>query len=110
MGEFGYGVAVDPSGKFAYVLGEPGGSIYGFSINPASGALTALSPATVMTGTQPLQIRFDLTGRYLYVTSAAPQAIWAYSFDSGTGALTPVGDGQFATAVAPSGVAVLSVP
>jgi hypothetical protein len=99
--QFDHGIAVDPSGKYAYVLGEPGGLIYSFAIDPASGALTAL--ATVATGAQPKQIRFDLTGRYLFVTSTGPAAIWSYAFDAASGALTPVGAGMTVTTVAPNG-------
>ena len=104
------GVVVDPSGSFAYLLDAdytPG--LYAFSVDPTSGALTPLSPATISAGGSPQQIGFDLSRKFLYVTSAHPTAVWAYSFDSTTGALTPVAGNPFMTAFSPNAMVVTSL-
>jgi len=52
-------VAVTPDGKSAYVTNANfghGNTISQYDINPASGALTPKSPATIASGTQPVQI------------------------------------------------------
>ncbi|MGH7986873.1 MAG: lactonase family protein [Candidatus Binataceae bacterium] len=43
------GVAVDPSGAFLYVTNKGNGTVAQFSINTTTGALTPLSPGTVVT-------------------------------------------------------------
>jgi 6-phosphogluconolactonase (cycloisomerase 2 family) len=80
-------LAVGAGGKFLYSA-NPGGtqsSISGFSIDPASGALSPLSgfpfPLPVSH-----YIATDQTGAYLYVTSGAN--VVGYGIDPTTGALT----------------------
>ena len=53
-------IAFEPSGKFAYVANELGGSVSGFSVNSATGAMTAL-PTTAVAGQFPTTIAIVTT-------------------------------------------------
>ena len=48
------GVAVTPSGKFAYVANQVDGSVAMFIINSSTGILTPTSPPTIATGAFPM--------------------------------------------------------
>jgi 6-phosphogluconolactonase (cycloisomerase 2 family) len=71
-----------------------GGTVYGYSINDTTGALTeAGNPLTA--GTQPSVVEIDPSGKFAYVASYATSnisayPIEAYSIDAATGALTAV--------------------
>jgi 6-phosphogluconolactonase (cycloisomerase 2 family) len=49
-------IAVTPDGESAYVTNFQVNSVSQYDIDPASGALTPKSPATIASGTQPVQI------------------------------------------------------
>jgi len=53
-------IAFEPTGKFAYVTNEFSGTVSGFSMNPATGAMTAL-PSTVAAGQVPTTIAIVTT-------------------------------------------------
>lgn len=66
-------VAVDPTGKFAYVANRSDNSVSMFTIDPNTGGLTLNSSAanpsgTVATGSLPFRIKFDPSGKFVYVT------------------------------------------
>lgn len=67
-------IAVDPAGKFAYVVNRLDNTVSMYTIDPGTGNLTlnatAANPTgTVATGTQPFRIDFDPSGKFLYVTN-----------------------------------------
>ena len=125
-GAFPCYAAIDPSGGFAYVSNcidfTSPGSISQFTINQTTGALSPLSPASVSTGVNPTQLRFDPSGNYAYVNNVdnngtqSVETISQYSFNKGTGVLTPMNPatvtvgaaGTYATSVAinPAGSSV----
>lgn len=96
-------VAVHPSGKFVYFAANDG--IRGFTIDPATGSLTAMngSPFHMAPG----QYNVDLTaalaidpaGQHLYAvnvqwsspSSGATDSIWSFSIDTSSGALSHAG-------------------
>jgi 6-phosphogluconolactonase (cycloisomerase 2 family) len=97
-------LAMDPAGKYLYASRANGeltnteyAAIAAYSIDPASGALTAL-PGVVDTdagGYDPVgtcvTMHFDPSGKYLYCSSPdANGGLYLYSFDSTSGALTPL--------------------
>ena len=90
------GMAVDPIGQYLYVATTdvPAGtaatsSIYGYSIDGTTGALTALngSPWSLPAGTYG-QLAFHPTGSYLYAADLNDTNVYEYTVDRGTGALT----------------------
>jgi len=100
-------IAVDPAGKFAYVLnggcdGGVGGYVSMYTINPTTGALTSIGPpvSTYGFGVYPGSITVEPLGRFAYVTNegdpwgyedGANGSVAMYSIDSTTGALTSTG-------------------
>jgi len=100
-------LVVDLSGKFLYVAGGTSGSpsnVSAFSINPSTGALTAISGSSVPVGTGPLSMTLDFSGQFLYVTNSGSNNVSAFRINPTTGALTPVAGSPF-----PAGTAAKSV-
>jgi 6-phosphogluconolactonase (cycloisomerase 2 family) len=96
VGGFAVAVAVEPSGRFAYVVtddGESGGSVTGFTIDPGTGAL--LSPpvpgSPFPTEISPEAIAIDPTARFAYVVNSNSNSVSGFTIDPGTGALTLIG-------------------
>jgi 6-phosphogluconolactonase (cycloisomerase 2 family) len=83
-------IAVDPTGRFAYVANSNSNDISTFTINAATGALTPLG-APLATSPTPAGIAVDASGRFAYVTSYNSNTVTAYRINSTTGALSQVG-------------------
>ncbi len=94
-------VAVDPTGKFVYVLNSvnyPASGISAFSIDSMTGALTPVAGVIAKAGANPINITVDPRGAFVYVACA--DGVWAFAIDGATGALSPVAGNQFAPGVA----------
>jgi 6-phosphogluconolactonase (cycloisomerase 2 family) len=103
-----YSLVVHPAGKFLYIAnsnssfqapptsGPVHGSIYAFSINPGTAALTPVSGSPYLTGFNPNSIVVDPTGNFAYWTSTANPTgelfaqIMGFAINPSTGALTPL--------------------
>jgi 6-phosphogluconolactonase (cycloisomerase 2 family) len=87
-----YSIAIDPTGKYAYVTNQGSNSVSQFTIG-ANGALTPMSPASVACGSLPYKVTIDATGRYVYVanlaTSTTAGSVSQYTIGAG-GALVPM--------------------
>jgi 6-phosphogluconolactonase len=98
-------LAVHPNGKFLYVTETEANTVLGFSINPATGALTALAGSPFASGVQPQGIDVDSKGKFLFVanhgdTDGDPVidgSISVYAIDA-AGSLTPVTGSPFTVA------------
>ena len=110
-------VAVDPAGKFLYVSNGssqagPGGSLYAYSIDALSGALTAVpgSPFGVSEGAQK-SIAVDATGKFLIApivpTTVQGNGLIVLSISPDTGELTSVAGSPFGL---PYGLVVAADP
>jgi 6-phosphogluconolactonase (cycloisomerase 2 family) len=92
--DYATGLAVDPLGKFLYVSTLeliPGGaaSLYGFSIDPSTGALTPMNGTPISLPVNTFgQLAFNPSGDYLYLSDNAGTAINGYSVNRTTGSLT----------------------
>jgi 6-phosphogluconolactonase (cycloisomerase 2 family) len=88
-------VAVDPSGKFAYVVNEnagPAGNVSMYTINATTGALT--STGTTAAGTDPVSVAVDSAGKFAYVVNENAGSVGSvsmYTINAATGALTSTG-------------------
>src|SRR5206468_1456463 len=92
-------VAVDPTGKFAYVTnsGTHGdNTVSGYTINATTGALTPIPGSPFAAGLNPLFVVVDPTGKFAYVTNFSDNTVSGYTIDA-TGALTPIPGSPFAT-------------
>src|ERR1700722_17770068 len=91
-------IAVDPAGKFAYVMNGGGdcgvgGYVSMYTINPTTGALAPMGPpvSTYGFGVYPGSITVDPFGKFAYVTNSGSNDVSIYIIDSATGALTLIG-------------------
>ncbi len=81
-------ILVDPNGNNVYVLGLLSNTISPLKISPVSGSLTALSPATVATGLQPMSMAIRGDNNWLFVTNYNAATMSQYSITPATGQLT----------------------
>ena len=94
MGEIAAGtnpgsVAVDPTGKFAYVTNGGSNNVSMYTINATTGALTSIG--TIAAGTNPDSVAVDPTGKFSYVTNYHSNDVSMYAINVTSGALTPIG-------------------
>ena len=107
-----WGVAVDPTGKFAYVAnhgyGEPDnpGNVYAYAINAKSGTLTQIQGSPFAAGTGPAGVAVDPTGKFAYVTNDNSDNLSAYAINTSDGALKHVKGSPFKAGRQPWGVAI----
>lgn len=101
-------LTTDPAGKFLFASDDdlPGG-ILAFTIDSATGALTAVPsspfpiPGQTVLNSQPSGIVTDASGRYVYAALNGANQIAAFSITSGTGVLTPVLGSPFPAGMEP---------
>jgi 6-phosphogluconolactonase (cycloisomerase 2 family) len=92
-------IALDPSGKFAYVVNDGDTNVAAFSVNATSGELTLIG--NVDTGISPFALTVDSSGKFLYVTNQTDGNVSAYAINSATGALATVAGSPFPAANSP---------
>ncbi|HTZ82634.1 MAG TPA: beta-propeller fold lactonase family protein [Candidatus Acidoferrales bacterium] len=81
-------ILVDPYGNNVYVLGTLSNTISPFKIAPITGAITALTPATIATGIQPTSMAIRGDDNWMFVANFGGATVSQYSITPGTGALT----------------------
>lgn len=119
-------VAVDPSGRFAYVAdgyqysdGSKGVNVSMYSIDAGTGLLTSLGKVTA--GTSPSSIAIHPSGKFVYVANYDSNDISMYAVDT-TGNLISIGtlpapagpivihpSGQFAYVTSSSGISMYTI-
>jgi hypothetical protein len=70
-------LAVEPTGRFAYVTNRNSSSVSVFAINPNTGALAAGLPVDTVTG--PISVTVDLSGKFAYVASDISDTISTFA-------------------------------
>ena len=88
-GTYPLGVAVDPTGRFAYVTNASSNTVQTYTINQSTGDLTSVGTDT--TGLFPYSVTVDPTGRFAYVANNDSSTIQTYTINQSTGDLTSVG-------------------
>jgi 6-phosphogluconolactonase (cycloisomerase 2 family) len=81
-------IAIEPSGRFAYVANAISGTVSLFSVDSTNGNLTALG--SVPAGASPNAITVDASGRFAYVVNQVSNDVSVYSINSVSGALSPL--------------------
>ena len=84
-------IHLTPSGRFLFVgnRASTGSNIAGFSVDPASGWLTAAGHAA--TEAVPSAFCLDPEGRFLFAAGTASGGLASYRIDGASGVLTPLG-------------------
>jgi 6-phosphogluconolactonase len=97
-------VAVDPTGKLAYVANYGGVNVSAYSIG-ADGALTPVTGSPFGAGNFPNSVAVDPTGKFAYVANYGDNTVSAYSVGA-NGALTQLSGSPFAAGTGPYSVAI----
>jgi 6-phosphogluconolactonase (cycloisomerase 2 family) len=108
-GSFPQSVAVDPSGRFAYVANKFGkgsgpGNVSAYTINRSTCALRAVAGSPFAAGRSPTSVTVDPSGQFAYVGNGGD--VSAYTINSSTGALRAVAGSPFPAGNFPSSVTV----
>ena len=96
-----FAIAVSPSGRFAYAVAGDANTVSAYTINAATGALTAVAGGVVGTGTLPVALALSPDGRFAYVTNSFDRTASRYAVDASRGALTPTGVSSISVGDAP---------
>jgi 6-phosphogluconolactonase len=82
--------AIDPTGKFLYVVNRDSDNVQGFAINETSGVLTPVPGSPFNTGDFPFAVAIDPSGRYLYIPNTSSGTVSSYAINPTSGVLTLV--------------------
>ena len=77
--------------RFLYVANRGSGDVSGYTIDPASGNLTAIAGSPFAAGGNPVAIAVDPTGAFAYVVNQLSVNLSSFTINRTTGALTPAG-------------------
>lgn len=83
--------------QYAYTANNGDGTIDGYTINPTSGALTAIAGNPYPDGTSPAAVSLSPNGMFAFSASTDGTEIYAYTIDQTTGKLNAVAGSPFAT-------------
>jgi 6-phosphogluconolactonase (cycloisomerase 2 family) len=105
-------IAVSPDGKSVY---DVSGSsefpeILQYDVDPVSGKLTAKTPGSVATDSQPDNLAVSSDGKSVYATDLASAKVSQYDVDATNGTLSPKTPATATTGSSPTGIAVSPVP
>jgi Lactonase, 7-bladed beta-propeller len=84
---------VDPTSNFLYVASQITGQVFGFRISTSAGTLSALSPANVATGSQPVALAMRAStsanpGQFLFVSNSTSSNITGITVNIDTGTMS----------------------
>ena len=91
VGQNPVAMTVDPTHNFLYVANRNSNSVSAFRINQTTGALAALSPATVSTGSNPAALTMHSSWKFLYVANSGSDNISGFNVSTVNGALSTSG-------------------
>jgi 6-phosphogluconolactonase len=84
-------------GKFAYTASNTDGTIYAYTINPSSGALTLVTGSPYPDGTAPAAVSLAPNGLFAFSASDNGTKIHAFTINQTSGQLTEVAGSPFIT-------------
>ena len=93
-----YSIALSPSGSFLYAQGSANGEIYGFTVDPSTGALASMtgSPFNLHSFVPNRgNLVVDPSGNFLYVGVETGNSFFYLTIDPTTGALTQTSNTAF---------------
>ncbi len=103
------GIAVDPSGKFAYVANQRDFTISAFAIDAATGALSTVAGSPFDIGPGPYSIAVHPSGKFAYAPYQFDLGfgdVYAFAIDVATGALAGVSGAPINSVFPPTSVAI----
>jgi 6-phosphogluconolactonase (cycloisomerase 2 family) len=89
-----FSIAVTPNGRFAYMAGYNDNTTLMLNINQTDspGALSFMSPASVIGESGPIGVAISPSGEFAYVANNISSSISAFGIDSNSGLLSPLSD------------------
>ena len=101
-------MVVDPQNKFLYVASEGSSQVFGFTINPGAGTLTALNPnPNLPTGSHPVSMALhptvNNTGQFLYTSNSGSTNISGFTLSTTSGVMNSLPNAT-STQTTPSGM------
>lgn len=83
-------IALDPGNRFAFVANAKSDTVATYSVDAASGALTATASGrmSLKAGAGPRGMTFRPDGRFAYLLNSTSSTITTFAYDDATGALT----------------------
>jgi DNA-binding beta-propeller fold protein YncE len=93
-------VAVDPTGKFAYVPNSGSNDVSGYAINATSGALKPVKGSPFAAGTNTDGVAVDPLGKFAYAANDGSNNVSAYAIST-NGALQQAKGSPFAVGTGP---------
>ncbi|MCF6362544.1 MAG: beta-propeller fold lactonase family protein [Gammaproteobacteria bacterium] len=84
-------LAVDPTGRYAYVANAGSNDISAYRIHHQTGALSALPGSPFKAGRHPLALATHPGGRFLYAINRDSADLTLYHIETALGAIAPVG-------------------
>ena len=91
--------------QLVYVTNEEDSTVSGYTIDPSTGALTAIAGSPFTTGGDPRSMAVDPSGKFAYVADFTGNVL-GYTINPSTGALTAIAGSPFAAGQGPQSVAV----
>jgi YVTN family beta-propeller protein len=95
-------IAIDPSGRFAYVTNSRSNDVSMYTVDATTGTLTSMGP--IAAGASPSSVAVDPTGKFAYVANYGSNDVSMYSINTTTGVLTSTG--VIAAGTQPSSIAI----
>src|SRR2546430_15185525 len=92
--------------KFAYVANSSTANVSAFTVNPSTGALTAVAGSPFVAGSGPITLAVDPASKFLYVANKGSFDISVFSINIGTGALTSIPGSPFTGGENPQGLLI----
>jgi 6-phosphogluconolactonase (cycloisomerase 2 family) len=99
-------LVVDPTGSFLYSANSATANVQGYSIEPTTGVLTALTTSPFAAAGSPSALVIDPLGKFLYAADGSSNNLSTYSIDIKSGILTPLQGSPFSAGSSPSAIAV----
>jgi 6-phosphogluconolactonase len=96
-------IAIDPSGKFAYVTNFGSNGVSMYTINGTIGTLMSIGPIAV--GASPTSVAVDPSGKFAYVTNSGSNNVSMFTVNATTGVLI-TSTGTIAAELSPSSIAI----
>jgi hypothetical protein len=82
-------LAIDPTGRYLYVVNQTSGSVSAFAVNWKTGALDPVVSSPFRTEAKPSSVEVDPDGGAISVTYLESRAVSRFIIDPATGALSP---------------------
>jgi 6-phosphogluconolactonase (cycloisomerase 2 family) len=104
-------MAIDPTGRFAYVINKndsPGGDVSGYTIDAATGALIAMPDSPFLSRSGAFAVAIAPNGKFGYIGSGSGAQVTPFSINQTTGIPTAVAGSPFSGAGGGSSVVVVS--